>query len=136
MLTPWWMLAGLLTIVMIVWFADRAVSRGRARRLRRLAERWGFRYSSVDRFGLASRVRNVIAGDIVVRDLMYRSDGGGYIYAFTVVCADAARGHYVFHAREAASACTLRDIKRGDAALPLGEQYRRLLHESTPTDAA
>ncbi|MDB5324970.1 MAG: hypothetical protein JWM57_539 [Phycisphaerales bacterium] len=135
--TPWLMLAGLLTIVMVVWFADRVVSRGRARRLRRLAERCGFRYSSVDRFCLAARLRNVIAGDVVVRDLMYRSDAGGYVYAFTAVSADAGRGRFVFHAREAASDCTLLDIKRGDVALPLGEQYRRLLHESLPpADAA
>lgn len=134
MLTPWWMLAGMILVVMVVWIADRAVSWRRARRLRRLAERCGFRYSSVDRFGLANRVRDGISGDIVVRDLMYRSDNGGYVYAFTAVCADVARGRYVLHAREAASDCTLRDVRRADTGLPLGEQYRRLLHEAVESD--
>lgn len=135
MITPWLMLGGAAAAVAVVWAVDRVVSRRRARRLRRLAERCGFRYSSVDRFCLAARLRGVLPGEAVVRDLMYRSDGGGYVYAFTAVCSVEGRQHVVLHAREVGTDCTLRDLKRGDATLPLGEQYRRLLHEAFPPAA-
>jgi hypothetical protein len=135
MITPWWMLGGVVAAVCVVWVMDRLISRRRARRLRRLAERCGFRYSSVDRFCLAGRLRGVLPGEAVVRDLMYRGDNGGYVYAFTAVCAAESQRRFVLRAREAGPDCTLRDLQRGDASLPLGEQYRRLLHDAFPPAA-
>lgn len=130
------MLAVVLSVLLIVMAGDRQVSRQRARRMRRIAERCGFRYSSVDRFDLARRVRGNLplwARDITVRDLMYRSADGGYVYAFTAVYAGEDRGHVVLLARETCGDCELHDVQRGDETLPLGEQYRRLLHEAIPS---
>jgi hypothetical protein len=131
------MLAAVLLVLLVCLMLDRHVSRRRARRLRRVADHCGFRYSSVDRFGLAPRIRPLLpqaASDVVVRDLMYRSAAGGYVYAFTAVYG-GGRGQMVLHAREATSDATLLDVREGDKALSLGEQYRRLLHESTAAGA-
>lgn len=132
------MLAVTLLALLAVVLLDRQISRRRARHLRQLAEQCGFRYSRVDRFGLARRIRQVMpasSGDVVVRDLMYRSADGVYDYAFTAVYVGGPCGAVVLHARESGCDSTLHDVRRSDPTLPLGEQYCRLLHALTPGEA-
>ncbi|MGC4033030.1 MAG: hypothetical protein QM754_15100 [Tepidisphaeraceae bacterium] len=134
--TLWIMPAVILVVLTGIYAMDRHFSGLRASRMRRLAERCGFRYSRVDRFGLAKRVKSdlpVAASEIAVRDLMYRQEGRCHIYAFTVVYSSGqSRGALVLHAREVCGSCALSDVRSGDPSLNIGEQYRRLLHESSP----
>lgn len=134
--TLWIMPAAVVIALMAIYAADRHFSRRRAQRMRRLAERCGFRYSREDRFGLAKRVKGdlpISTSDIAVRDLMYRQDNGCHVYAFTVVYSSGdTRGALVLHAREVCGTRDLSDVRTGDPQLNVGEQYRRLLHESLP----
>ena len=126
---PWLLLAVAMLLIAAVLVIDRWIGRRRGRRLRRLAEHNGFRFSRIDRFDLAARVAPHLpagAADVVVRDLMYRSAPGGQDYAFTAVFAVDARARVVMQAQERGDG-VLRNVSTADAALPLGEQYRRLL---------
>lgn len=127
--TPWLLLAAAVLLIATVLVIDRQIGRRRAKRLKRLAEKSGFRYSRIDRFGLASRVAPHLPpgiNDIVVRDLMYRTGPAGQDYAFTALYAGDRRGRLVLQAREHADG-VLREVVAADDRLPLSEQYRRSL---------
>ena len=127
--TPWLLLAVAMLLIATVLVIDRQIGRQRAKRLKRLAEHSGFRYSRIDRFGLAERLAPHLPtgiDDVMVRDLMYRSGPTGQDYAFTAVFAGDRRGRLVLQARERADG-VLRDVVVADTAVPLGEQYRRML---------
>jgi hypothetical protein len=132
---PWTLLAVAVLLLAVVLLADRQTGRRRAKRLKQLADRCGFRYSRVDRFGLATRIRMHLppaAEDVHVRDLMYRSSASGQEYAFTATYGGAARGIRVLDAVERNHDGVLRDVRFADADLPLDEQYRRLLPVPSP----
>jgi hypothetical protein len=62
--------------------------KARSARLAALATTWNMRFTSQDRFQLTARVAARLpmpgAADVVVRDLIYRQEGAGFRYLFTV----------------------------------------------------
>ena len=131
-LSLWWLLVAAIFVLMAVRVIDLQVSRQRSVRLRLLAQGEEFQYSVVDRFDLTCRLREMLpdaSGGFIVRDLMYRSDHSGHVFVFTAVVAGEHGGQFVIAGQERVDQTRLGDVWCSDAALPIGEQYRRLIHK-------
>lgn len=84
----WSVLGGSILLLLAI----RSLDHWTTQRLQRVLSVWArqnsLRYSPVDRFQLAPRIREHLphpgAADVVVRDVMYRTDQQNHIYLFTV----------------------------------------------------
>jgi hypothetical protein len=141
-LTPWFVLAIIASLLAAVWLFDRLHSRRRRRRLGKLAAEHRWRFNATDRFDLAARIVPHVpvpgAGDIHVRDLMYRLEGDTYRYVFTTLCTAGTitgpdRVRLVILAGETAGG-SLRMDGVADAHLSTIEQYAALIAEAEGTE--
>ena len=77
----------LLTLTALVWILHRAMRHAHKKQLRALAGAWGMQYAQADLFNLASRVAAnfpiVGVADLVVRDMIYATQGDRHRYLFT-----------------------------------------------------
>ncbi|GIW77147.1 MAG: hypothetical protein KatS3mg104_2210 [Phycisphaerae bacterium] len=81
----------ILTAVTLLLLTIRFVDRWFDRRIQRTFSEWArqnrFRYNPIDRFHLATRIRERLphpgAADVMVRDVMYRTDQQKHFYLFT-----------------------------------------------------
>jgi hypothetical protein len=116
--------------------ASRAIGYRRRRRLRRLAAKWGLRYSAGDRFRLAGRLAEPFpipgAADLRVIDLMYGLGQDCYRYIFTAdftigLVRTKHRVQRIVHFSEPRSRAaqeTAPCIELAPAEFSLMEQYR------------
>lgn len=136
----WNLLAFSLALLLLLILTSRLATRLTSRRLRRVAAQARMRYSAIDRFHLAPRVGEWLgqgAGDVRVRDLMYRVGAGDYVYVFTAEYATGTIGgtrrrRVVVRASELTGRSNnqLSAVTLADASLPLCGQYVSLLPES------
>jgi hypothetical protein len=127
--------------VLSVWVADRLVSRRVARRLARFAAERRIGYSQLDRFNLASRVRSCLphpgAAEVIVRDVMYRTDDDRHAYVFTATyltgTTSGTTRHRIVGAVEeprGRSCDCFGDLRLADASIDNESQYASLLGEA------
>jgi len=127
----------LLCVTALVWTLHRVMRHAHKKQLRALAGQWGMQYAQADHFNLAARVAAefpiVGVADLVIRDMIYATQGDRHRYVFT---AEYTLGVIDRHRREARAVtfCDPRD-SGGQCAtplilapeeLPLIEQYRQL----------
>lgn len=84
----WSILGGVILLLLLIRLSDRWIN-GRVQRTFSVwARNNRVRYSPVDRFQLAARIQEHLphpgAADVVVRDVMYRTDDQNHLYLFTV----------------------------------------------------
>src|SRR3954471_9811864 len=77
----------LLGVTAFVWTLHRITRHAHKKQLRSLASQWGMQYAQADLFNLAARVAAefpiVGVADLVVRDLIYATQGDRHRYIFT-----------------------------------------------------
>src|SRR5436853_7615596 len=77
----------LLTLTAVIWILHRAMRHAHKKQLRNLASEWGMQYAQADLFNLAARVAAdfpiVGVADLVVRDMIYATQGDRHRYLFT-----------------------------------------------------
>lgn len=124
--------------VLSLWVADRWVGRRRAGRFARFAAERHVRYSRIDRFNLAPRVRACLphpgAAEVIVSDVMYRTDQDTHAYVFTATYLTGTITGHTRH-RVIASVTEPRGrscdcfatLRTGDASLDPQFQYQTLL---------
>jgi hypothetical protein len=136
-LSPAFLFIGLLCVTAVVWTLHRVMRHAFKRELRALASQWGMQYAQADLFNLAARVAAdfpiVGVADLVVRDMIYATQGDRHRYVFT---AEYTLGVIERHRREARAVtfCDPRDagghcatpIILAPEELPLIEQYKQL----------
>jgi hypothetical protein len=135
--SPFVFFISLLCVTAMVWTLHRVMRHAHKKHLRALAGQWGMQYAQSDPFQLAARVAAefpiVGVADLVVRDMIYATQGDRHRYVFT---AEYTLGVIDRHRREA-RAVTFCDPREagGQCAtplilapeeLPLIEQYRQL----------
>jgi len=127
----------LLCVTALVWTLNRLTRHAHKKQLRSLAGQWGMQYAQADLFNLAARVASefpiVGVADLVIRDMIYATQGDRHRYVFT---AEFTLGVIDRHRREARAVtfCDPRDTGGHCATplilapeeLPLIEQYRQL----------
>src|SRR5215211_7291470 len=136
-LSPAFFFIGLLCITAAVWVVHRVMRHAFKKELRALASQWGMQYAQADLFNLAARVAAefpiIGVADLVVRDMIYATQGDRHRYVFT---AEYTLGVIERHRREARAVtfCDPRDagghcatpIILAPEELPLIEQYKQL----------
>ncbi|HEV8378754.1 MAG TPA: hypothetical protein VGP99_07880 [Tepidisphaeraceae bacterium] len=135
--SPFVFFISLLCVMAIVWTLHRVMRHAHKKQLRSLASQWGMQYAQRDLFNLAARVAAefpiVGVADLVIRDMIYATQGDRHRYVFT---AEYTLGVIDRHRREARAVtfCDPRD-SGGQCATPLIlapeelsliEQYRQL----------
>lgn len=126
------------TLVLSAWVLDRWAARRTAKRLTRFASTRGVRYSQVDRFNLASRVRACLphpgAADVIVTNVMYRTDDDRHAYVFTATYLTGTTSGQTRHRVIAAvteprgrSCDCFGDLQLADASASVESQYAVLL---------
>ena len=124
--------------VLSVWVADRWIARRRGRRLARFAADRHVRYSGVDRFNLGLRIQPCLphpgAAEVVVSDVMYRTDQDNHAYVFTATYVTGTTSGHARHRIIAAvseprgrSCDCFGSVRAADASLDVEAQYRSLL---------
>ncbi|HEV8290735.1 MAG TPA: hypothetical protein VGP94_02375 [Tepidisphaeraceae bacterium] len=136
-LSPAAFFISLLCVMALVWILHRLTRHTHKKHLRALASQWGMQYAQRDLFNLAARVAAefpiVGVADLVIRDMIYATQGDRHRYVFT---AEYTTGVISGQRREtrAVTFCDPRD-SGGQCAtplilapeeLPLIEQYRQL----------
>jgi hypothetical protein len=127
--------------VLSIWVVDRWTARCAARRLARFAATRGVRYSQLDRFNLAPRVRACLphagAADVIVTDVMYRTDEDRHAYVFTATYLTGTTSGQSRHRVIAAvteprgrSCDCFGDLYLADASADVQTQYASLLDRS------
>src|SRR5258706_111461 len=92
----------LLCVTAMVWTLHRVMRHAHKKKLRELAGQWGMQYAQADLFNLASRVASDFpipgVADLLVRDMIYATQGDRHRYIFT---AEYTLGVIDRHSREA-----------------------------------
>lgn len=85
--SAWSILGGVIILLLLIRLSDRWINRRVQRTFSAWARNNRVRYSPVDRFQLAARIQEHLphpaAADVVVRDVMYRTDDQNHLYLFT-----------------------------------------------------
>jgi len=111
----------LLCVTALVWTIHRVMRHSYKQKLRDLAAQWGMQYAQADLFNLASRVASEFpipgVADLVIRDMIYATQGDRHRYIFTT---EYTLGVIDRHRREARAVtfCDPRD-SGGQCATPL-----------------
>jgi hypothetical protein len=127
----------LLALTALIWILHRTMRHAHKKQLRSLASQWGMQYAQADLFNLSSRVAAefpiVGVADLVIRDMIYATQGDRHRYVFT---AEYTLGVIERHRREvrAVTFCDPREAGGQCATplilapeeLPLIEQYKQL----------
>ena len=127
----------LLCVTAFVWVLHRAMRHAHKQQLRALASQWGMQYAQADLFKISSRVAAgfpiVGVADLIVRDMIYATQGDRHRYIFT---AEYTLGVVDRHRREARAVtfCDPREaggqcatpIILAPEELPLLDQYKQL----------
>src|SRR6185295_436573 len=86
-LSPSLFFLSLLSVTALVWILHRVMRHAHKKQLRALAGEWGMQYAQADLFKISARVAAdfPITGvaDLVIRDMIYATQGDGHRYIFT-----------------------------------------------------